>query len=117
MNLHSPFGYYLGMWTMYAAFVAFLLIGMLRLPWRDRLFAGAVFALAAAMVFVAAYYSWTADFQPQGRYLFPILPLFAFLLHRYRESLRWPVLNLLFVGLFAAGVYSFAFTGLRLIAK
>jgi hypothetical protein len=70
-----------------------------------------------AMVAISAYHSWTGDFQPQGRYLFPILPMAAFLFHQYRESLRSRAFKLLFMALFAGSVFSFAWTGLRHIPR
>ena len=73
--------------------------------------------LAVGVVLASAYQSWTADFQPQGRYLFPIIPMIAFLFHHYRESLRSRVFNLLFACLFACSVYSFVFIGLKNIPK
>jgi hypothetical protein len=46
---------------------------------RRRLFLHAVTAVVAlALVFAAAYRSWTVDYQAQGRHLFPaLLPFFA----------------------------------------
>jgi hypothetical protein len=70
-----------------------------------------------AVILLSAYHSWTADFQPQGRYLFPVLPMLAFILFRYRERLGSRALHMLFAGLFAASVISFVFTGLRAIPQ
>ena len=33
--------------------------------------------------------SWTWDFQPQGRYLFPILPALGYAIYHYRDCLRF----------------------------
>jgi len=117
MSLRGPSEYYLVIWTLYAGLFAFLLASISRLSLRDALFAVAVLGLAVFMVLVSAYRSWTVDFQPQGRYLFPILPVIAFLFHRYRESLRSRVFSLLFGGLFACSIYSFVFVALKNIPK
>jgi hypothetical protein len=117
MSLRSPVEYYFVMGALYVTLLAFLLAGICRLSWRDALFALAVLGLAVFIVLLSAYESWTADFQPQGRYLFPILPMIAFLFQRYRESIRSRVFNLLFGCLFACSVYSFVFIGLRNIPK
>ena len=117
MSLNGPPEYYRVMGALYAIFLGFILANICRLSWRDGLFAGAVIGLCASIVLISAYESWIADFQPQGRYLFPILPMIAFLLHRYRESLRSWVFNMLFGCLFACSVYSFVFVGLRNIPK
>ncbi|HWM24595.1 MAG TPA: hypothetical protein VNP98_07205 [Chthoniobacterales bacterium] len=117
MSLSGPPEYYLAIGTLYLALLAFLLAGICRLSWRDALFAMAVLGLAVGVVLASAYQSWTADFQPQGRYLFPVIPMIAFLFHHYRESLRSRVFNLLFACLFACSVYSFVFIGLKNIPK
>ncbi len=117
MSLSGPAEYYIVIGLLYLALLAFLLASICRLSWRDALFALAVLGLAVCVVLASAYQSWTADFQPQGRYLFPIIPMVAFLFHRYRESLRSQVFNLLFGCLFACSVYSFVFIGLKSIPK
>jgi hypothetical protein len=117
MNLKASEYYYLLMGLLYAALVMLLLWRIGRLSSRDALFAIAVLGIALSVVLISAYHSWTADYQPQGRYLFPILPMFAFLFHRYRESLRSPAFYLLFGSLFACSIYSFIFIGLRHIPK
>lgn len=117
MSLSGPPEYYIVIGTLYLALIACLLASICRLSWRDALLALAVLGLAVCVVLASAYQSWTADFQPQGRYLFPIIPMIAFLFHHYRESLRSWVFNLLFACLFACSVYSFVFIGLKNIPK
>lgn len=117
MSLSGPPEYYLVMGALYLALLAFLLAGICRLSRRDSLLAAVVLGLTLAVILASAYHSWTADFQPQGRYLFPIIPMIAFLFQRYRESLRSRVFNLLFACLFACSVYSFVFIGLKNIPK
>jgi hypothetical protein len=94
-----------------------LLVRVARLSWRDALFIAGVLATASLVVLGSAYSSWTADYQPQGRYLFPILPMFAFLFHRYWDTVRSRAFYLLFGCLFACSIYSFIFTALRNIPK
>jgi hypothetical protein len=117
MSLKGSDYYYLSMWLLYATLVVLLLVRVVRLSWRDALFTAGVLATACLVVLLSAYSSWTADYQPQGRYLFPILPMFAFLFHRYRDVLRSRAFYLLFGGLFACSIYSFIFTALRNIPK
>ena len=117
MSLKGSDYYYLLMWLLYAALLVFLLMRVARLSWRDALFTTAALATACLVVLGSAYSSWTADYQPQGRYLFPILPMFAFLFHRYRDALRSRAFYLLFGCLFACSIYSFIFTALRNIPK
>lgn len=117
MRLKGSDYYYLLMGGLYAALLALLLMRIARLSRRDALFTAGVLATACLVVLGSAYSSWTADYQPQGRYLFPILPMFALLFHRYREALRSRAFYLLFGCLFVCSIYSFIFTALRNIPK
>jgi hypothetical protein len=117
MNLRGPIVYYALMGALYAGVLVTVGFAFRKLPWTEVAFAAAVFAAAVVVILLSAYHSWTADFQPQGRYLFPVLPMLAFILHRYRESLSSRALHLLFTGLFAASVFSFVFVGLRTIPQ
>jgi hypothetical protein len=100
----------------YLALLGVLAVAMRRAPGSDRLFCLLTLSLALGQVLLSAYHSWVADFQPQGRYLFPILPLLAFVLHRYRQWLPAGVLNMLFGSMFALSTFSFVFTALRYFA-
>jgi hypothetical protein len=113
MSLPGPPFYYGIMAALYLSFLAAICLALRRLAWGDLVFCGASFLLALGLILLSAYHSWVSDFQPQGRYLLPILPMLAFLLHRYRESLASRAFNVLFVSLFACSAFSFVFTGLR----
>jgi len=117
MTLSGPPEYYIVVGTLYLSLLAFLLASICRLSGRDAIFAAVVLGLMLSVILASAYHSWTADFQPQGRYLFPIIPMIAFLFQHYRDSLRSRVFNLLFGCLFACSVYSFVFIGLKNIPK
>ncbi len=66
---------------------------------------------------VSLVHSWINDFQPQGRYLFPLLPLAAFWAVRHRRAMTHPCLVVLAGTLFALSVYSFVFVGLTEIGR
>jgi uncharacterized membrane protein len=117
MTLKGNDYYYVLMGFLYAVLVTLLLLRVARLSGQDALFAAGVLATACLVVLASAYSSWTADYQPQGRYLFPILPMFALLFHRYRDSLRSRAFYLLFGCLFVGSIYSFIFAALRNIPK
>jgi hypothetical protein len=117
MSLPSPGAYYAVMGALYAALLLTIGLAFRKLPWSEVVFGTGVLCTAGAVILLSAYLSWNADFQPQGRYLFPILPMLAFVLYRYRETLPSRALHLLFTGLFAASVFSFVFTGLRAIPQ
>jgi hypothetical protein len=117
MSLPSPGAYYAVIGVLYTALLLTISFAFRKLPWAEVVFGAAVLCIAAGIILLSAYHSWTADFQPQGRYLFPVLPMLAFVLYRYRETLPSRALHLLFTGLFAASVFSFVFAGLRAIPQ
>jgi hypothetical protein len=117
MSLRSPDAYYLVMGALYTALLSTIALTFRKLPRLEVLFGTAVLFAMATVILLSAYHSWTADFQPQGRYLFPILPMLGFVLYRYRETLPRRALLLLFTGLFAASVFSFVVAGLRAIPQ
>ena len=117
MTLKGSQSYYIAMGLLYSVLLTLLFFRIARVSWPDSAFVAATFGTMLGVVLGSVYFSWTADYQPQGRYLFPILPMVAFLFYRYRESLRSPAFYLLFGGLFACSVYSFIFIGLKNIPK
>lgn len=78
---------------------------------------GAALCLAIALIGASLHHSWVADFQPQGRYLFPILGMLMILCGQNRHvfSVRW--MSLLGVWMFSLSFYSFVIFGLREIAR
>ena len=74
-------------------------------------------ASAAGLILFALYFSWTVDFQPQGRYFLPIVGMLAvFFVHEKRYLFRIFV-PLACTCLFMAAMYSFIFVGLTGILK
>ncbi|MGX9725915.1 MAG: hypothetical protein ACTFAK_00930 [Candidatus Electronema sp. VV] len=63
------------------------------------------------------YHAWTADFQAQGRYLLPMVPMFAMLCYHYARIVIRPLFYSLFFFLFLLSVYNFIFVGLHDIGK
>ena len=61
--------------------------------------------------------SWTISFQPQGRYLAPVLPMLGVLYYHLRPWIMSRTFNVLVAAIFAVGVYSFIFIGLGSIPK
>ncbi len=76
-----------------------------------------VLGLSAALVVVSLNHSWTVDFQAQGRYLFPILPMLGILYAKTEEKIYQPVLALGVTAMYLLGVYVFIFEGLLRIPK
>ena len=77
----------------------------------------AAFGLGAALIGVSLYHSWTVDFQAQGRYLFPILPMLGILYGINHEVVNRRLLVLFLLPMVTLGVYSFIFEGLMRIPR
>ena len=69
------------------------------------------------LIVVACYHAWTVDFQAQGRYLLPIIPIFAVLLYHGQRVIYRPLFYSLFLIMFSLSVYNFIMVGLRDIGK
>jgi hypothetical protein len=64
------------------------------------------------LVGAAAWASWTKDFQPQGRYMLPLLPMLGLLLARTGPLFPPLLLRALFTLMFLLSLCSFLFVGL-----
>lgn len=84
---------------------------------RDLLFILLVAGFMSLAVVQSACHSWIHDYQPQGRYLFPLLPMSLVGLARLPVSFRTRILPLFGMGFFLLSVWSFLFTGLMMIPK
>jgi len=122
MTIRSGHTFYSVMNFFYILFLGILLYASWRAYKisRDKklLFSvGTLFACSFLTIFISMYHAWTFDFQPQGRYLFPIIPMIAMYVAGHIEekdtaNLMQPVL--LLTGI--AGLVSFQFIALpRLI--
>ncbi len=71
----------------------------------------------AGLIGASLYHSWASDFQAQGRYLVPIIPMLSIMIYHIRPFLPSPGYRLLQVSLFFTSVYSFVFIALMNIPK
>jgi hypothetical protein len=118
MDLVSDKGYYLTVGYVLGAF--FLLIFFhvaFTLSVRDVIFLMFVVLFAGLAVGQSAYHSWVNDYQPQGRYLFVILPMFLVGLARLPASFRTRIMPLFGLAFFILSVWSFLLIGLKMIPK
>jgi hypothetical protein len=76
----------------------------------DRAAAAAIVGASILVVGLSLYHSWVNDFQAQGRYLFPILPLLVLILPRGEAARR--ILAATGAVMFILAVYSFIESGL-----
>ncbi len=68
---------------------------------------------ASSLVAAALYHSWIADFQAQGRYLLPIVPMIGGFLYSARRTLSMPRINFFVLLLFLLSCDSFIFLGIK----
>ena len=113
MNTWGPKFYYVTMAVLYIALMLFLFGAVLRARGKRALIdisivlSGIVLTIAASVAV-----SWTYSFQPQGRYLFPCLPILAIFTIGNREVINERILRLIVFAMFAVSAYSFIFVGL-----
>ena len=69
------------------------------------------------LIIVACWHAWTVDFQAQGRYFLPIIPMAAVLFYHCRRIIFRPLFYTLFFMLFSLSIYNFILVGLRDIGK
>ncbi len=107
-TISAGYGYYdLVRWTG-AAFLAVFLLALLA---RSGLYVSlqtlAVILLSATLISVSLYHSWTKDFQAQGRYLIPILPMLGVLCMQGRNAISPKIITLFTTAMFLLSVYSY----------
>jgi len=129
-TFRSAFGVY-GYSTISAGFVyydlvrwtslAFLAMVLVSLFVRGGIYVNlqtlAAVGLSAALISVALYHSWAKDFQPQGRYLIPILPMLGVLCAQGKEYLNVKIMTFFTMCMFLLSSYSFICLGLLEIPR
>jgi hypothetical protein len=114
LNIFASKFYYLAMALIYAVLAAAVVVLLMRRRRRaDLVCLVCVVVGAAISVFVSSYLSWSYAFQPQGRYLFPILPMIAVLAYVGRETVSRSFWTALIIACFLLSAFSFVFVGLR----
>lgn len=118
MDLVSDEDYYLVMTYMLGFFSLVVFFYMaFTLPVRDVIFVMFVLLFTGLAVGQSVYHSWVNDYQPQGRYLFPMLPMLMIGLAKLPASFRARAMPLSGLIFFILSVWSFLLTGLRVIPK
>lgn len=110
----------------YYDYVRFIGIGLLltlifSIAYRGQSAGIALLAISAGsallLIIAACWHAWTVDFQAQGRYFLPVIPMAAVLFYHCRRIIFRPVFYLFFCTLFTLSVYNFILVGLRDIGK
>lgn len=119
MKIPAPFIFYRYIGRLFWGLVGVLGLGLVLSGRKGRIMAVLLAGFGFATVFQSFWHSWTADFQAQGRYLFPILAMMGCVLAACRKELfrARPVLWLLALGLWGMSVWSFVFVGLAQIQR
>ncbi len=90
---------------------------LVRAPPEYQLLLLIVIVACVFLLGLSLWASWVVNFQPQGRYLAPMLAIFGVLLYHIHDYLYKTVFYSLVTVMFSMSVYSFIFIGLRLIEK
>ena len=116
LTLASPLPYYA---IVAAAFAALLFVVFRDARAERDGVALKVMLIASAfgvlIVLLSSLHSWIDDFEAQGRYFFPMLPVLGVVLLELRKTSRAAAATTF--ALFLLASYSFGFTGLELIEK
>jgi hypothetical protein len=114
----APFAYYdyvrvLGLLLLLTLAVSVLWQG----GWPGVLLLGSAGACTLFFLGGLIWHAWTVDFQAQGRYMLPLLPMLAILYYHYQRIVIRPAFYSLFLLLFILSVYNFVIIGLCDIGK
>ena len=69
------------------------------------------------LICLSLYSSWNNDFQPQGRYLLPIVPILGVVYSQSLEYINKKIFTLFLLAMFFISMYSFVFVALLGIHK
>ena len=118
MDVHSDETYYRAVTYVLAFF--FLLVFFFianNLPVRDVIFILCVLLFAGLIVGQSMYQSWLHDYQPQGRYLFPMIPILIIGLAKLPIPFRTRIISLFSFLFFMLSTWSFLLTALFKVQK
>lgn len=74
---------------------------------EQRFILAATLLVFALLIATLLWKAWTRDFQPQGRYLAPMLPIFGILLYQCRQVINQNILAGFVVALYVLACFSF----------
>lgn len=129
-TFRSSFGMY-GYFTIsatdaYYDFVRFVGVGfllffigavLLKAPVPEKLLLLFFLGCAVGLIGVSLWHSWTADFQTQGRYLFPLIPMLGMVVYHTRRYIPDAGFRLFLMAMFFLSMYSYIYIALMFIPK
>ena len=116
---YSKSAYYIAVSVLLAGVFLFVVFYMAyhSLPWKDLFVLMMVLLFSLLVVGQSMHFSWTADYEPQGRYLFPIIPMVMVGVARLPEIIRRRLIPCVSLCYFLLSVSSFVFSALPFIPK
>lgn len=99
-------------WVGVGFFTFFVITIFLRGGLAGNLLLSGFLVSAATLIAFSLYHSWTKDFQPQGRYLFPIIPMSSVLVFQFYHLMQKSIVKLFLISMFLLSFYSFVFVAI-----
>ena len=116
MNIWSSKRYYTQIFALHLIFAVFLIYAVVKSREKESLIQlGLMFFGCFLTVFVSMMLSWLYAFQPQGRYLFPVLPMLGLFVYANRRHFNNFAINAFLIAAFLLSCYSFVLFGLKKI--
>lgn len=104
--------------VLFAALVFYLfLFGFIKGSALQRSILGIALLVISALISTAIWKAWISDFQPQGRYLFAIVPILGVLFSLLYKRLNPKILSVIVLMMFVLGVFSFMSIGILEIPR
>lgn len=113
----SKLYYDLVRWTGIALLLLFLGLIFKNSSRESGLITVSFLVFALALIGFSLLRSWTNDFQAQGRYLFPIIPMLSIVYAKNSKYLNGPLFTSIFMVMFLLSAYSFIFLAIPQIPK
>ena len=90
---------------------------LLRAPPPEKYLVALFYGCTLALIGTSLWHSWTSDFQTQGRYLFPLVPMLGMLVFHVRRYVPDAGFRLFLIAMFAISLYSYVYVALMYIPK
>jgi len=118
LSISAPSNYYQLVRQVTILFFSFFFLSILfRAGFMNSLLATSFLFLVATMVGASLIHSWISDFQPQGRYLMPFIPMIGLLFGLLKRYIHTYMTSIFVSVLFIFSMYSFIYIGLFHIPK
>ena len=118
LSISAPSNYYELVRQVTLAFAGcFFLSLFIRSGFTNSLLTVSFLFLTAVMIGSSLIHSWISDFQAQGRYLVPVIPMLGLLFGLLKRYIHPQVTTIFISILFLISMYSFVYIGLFHIPK